>query len=268
MRPLLGPFTSERLARLAAAGDRELGEVARSFGCPSKTLHELVSMSADLTLIFMPKEFQFEAEQFDDRFLFVGPSLSEVPPSPWPFPKDKTKETFRAYISLGTLRNNDAEFYRTCFSAFDEREWQVVMSVGERVDMRSLGPSPKNFHVAVSVPQTALLPHVDVFVTHGGLNSVMESLYFGIPMVVVPSIKEQRLTARRIGELGLGEVLDREILTAQILHRHARSVACDEEIRNRISTMKSLTRSAGGYKRATEFIVRFTEKLIALSQQV
>jgi len=131
------------------------------------------------------------------------------------------------------------------------------MSVGERIDRRSLGSSPKNFYVASSVPQTAILPHVDVFVTHGGLNSVMESLYFGVPVVVVPSIKEQRLTASRVRELGLGAVLERETLTPQTLQQHARSVGCDEETRDRIKTMQSFTHSAGGCKRATEAIVRF-----------
>jgi len=256
-RSVPGRFTSERLAALAAAGDRELEKVASSYGRCPKTLHELVSTPADLTVVFMPREFQFEAESFDDRFLFVGPSLFEASPHPWPFSKDKAEGPLRAYISLGRFEINDAEFYRTCFSAFDQREWQVVMSVGERIDRRSLGSSPKNFYVASSVPQTAILPHVDVFVTHGGLNSVMESLYFGVPVVVVPSIKEQRLTASRVRELGLGAVLERETLTPQTLQQHARSVGCDEETRDRIKTMQSFTHSAGGCKRATEAIVRF-----------
>jgi len=65
-----------------------------------------------LTLVFLPKAFQVEAAQFDERFLFVGPSFIEPPPAPWPVPKKDTSPTIKVYISLGTLRNNEPDFYR------------------------------------------------------------------------------------------------------------------------------------------------------------
>lgn len=260
-RSVVAPFASERLARLAAAADRELDQLARSFEQPSRNLHELVSEVEELTLVFMPKEFQFEAEAFDERFLFVGPSLfDDDAPERWPFEQPATDERLRAYISLGTLRNNEPEFYRTCFSAFNRREWQVVMSVGNQIDLASLQPFPDNFAVVRSVPQIALLPSVDVFVTHGGLNSTMESLYFGVHLVVVPSIGEQRLTASRVQELGLGIVLDHETLTPESLRRSARAVARDPGIRARVKAMQHKARTAGGFMRATEAIHRFATR--------
>jgi NDP-glycosyltransferase len=207
-----------------------------------------------LTLIFMPKEFQFEGDRFDDRFLFVGPSLIETPPERWPFETPATGKPLRVYISLGTLRNNEPGFYRLCFAAFNQREWQVVMSVGDRIDVASLVPYADNFLVARSVQQTALLPNVDVFVTHGGLNSTMESLYFGVPLVVVPSIREQRLTAKRVQELGLGIVLEREILTPGNLGDSVLTVAGDREVGRRVKAMQYLTRAAGGFRRAADAI--------------
>jgi len=251
------PFASDRLSWLAAAADRELEQLARSFGRIPQTLHELISDEEDLTLIFMPREFQAEGQSFDQRFLFVGPSLIETPPERWPFEGADDGNPLRVYVSLGTLRNNDPEFYRRCFSAFDSSAWQVVMSVGEKIDLAALTPIPGNFHVARFVKQSALLSDVDVFVTHGGLNSTMESLYFGVPMVVVPGIGEQRLTAGRVQELGLGVVLQQETLTAEILATTTRNVALDPDIQTRVKAMQSLTRMAGGFKRAAEAIIDF-----------
>jgi MGT family glycosyltransferase len=131
------------------------------------------------------------------------------------------------------------------------------MSVGSETDIGSLGPVPENFIIAPFVPQTGLLQNVDVFVSHGGLNSTMESLYFGVPLVVVPSIAEQRLTARRIQELGLGVTLDHERLTAEVLRESALTAARDPQIRAQVNTMQRYTRTAGGCGRAAQAITQF-----------
>jgi MGT family glycosyltransferase len=211
-----------------------------------------------LTIMFVPKEFQHEGEAFDKRFLFVGPSFVKGDPEPWPFGADHGCNHRRAYISLGTLRNDDAEFYRTCCSAFKPDEWQVVMSVGERVDLNLLDPVPANFLVARSVRQTAILPHVDVFITHGGLNSVMESLYFGVPVVVIPSIKEQQLTAHRVEILGCGTLLERKAVTSESLRQSAYALVKDNALKPRLELMQKKMDATGGYKRAAEAIVQYT----------
>jgi MGT family glycosyltransferase len=259
-RPVVAPFASERLARLAAATDRELSALMASYTKPPLSLADLVSQVDDLTLMFVPREFQHDAEAFDERFLFVGPSFIDGEPESWPFKDRPDKRLRHAYVSLGTMRNDDPEFYRACFSAFAPDEWQVVMSVGEQVDLDSLAPVPENFLVVRSVHQTALLPHADVFVTHGGLNSVMESLAFCVPMVVVPSIKEQQLTARRVQALGCGLELDRDAVTAASLLRHASVIVDHEAIKSRLSIMREKIAAAGGYKRAASAILEHVRK--------
>jgi MGT family glycosyltransferase len=256
-RSVVSSFPSERLARLAAAADRELGALMSSFGKPLLTLEELVSQVEELTIVFVPKEFQHEGDAFDEHFLFVGPCFIAAEPEPWPFAEDYGCKRMRAYISLGTLRNDDPEFYRACFSAFKTDRWQVVMSVGRTVDVNLLGPTPSNFLVERSVRQTAILPHVDVSITHGGLNSVMESLYFGVPMVVIPSIKEQRLTADRIQILGCGSVLERTALTPDSLQQKAYALLEDGTVKSHLGLMRKKIEASGGYKRAAEAIAQY-----------
>jgi len=114
------------------------------------------------------------------------------------------------YVSLGTLFNTDAAFYRTCFEAFAGEDFQVIMAIGGSVIKESLGTPPPNFVVASHVPQLEVLPRVAAFVTHGGMNSVSESLYCGVPVVVIPQMGEQAVVGRRVEQLGAGLYLAKE----------------------------------------------------------
>jgi len=206
-------------------------------------------------LIFMPKAFQFQSEAFDARFRFVGPSLLAPAPMPGDLVPWDRRAPLRALISLGTLRNDEPTFYRTCFEAFEGDEWQIFLSVGQQVDPRTLGRIPKNITVRSHLPQTRLLQDVDVFITHAGLNSAMESMYYGVPMVALPTIAEQRLTAKRIEELGLGVVLDRSALLPGALRNAARIVAQDPTIQQRVVAMQELTLNSGGFVQAVDEIL-------------
>ena len=246
----------------AHAAEQALAAVATSYQLPRLSLRELYAEVPGLTLVFLPKTFQVEAAQFDERFLFVGPSFVAPPLTPWPAATGSESKTTRVYISLGTLRNNEPGFYHMCYSAFPAPDWSVVMSVGDQIDLQALEPVPANFVVKRSVPQTALLPHVDVFVTHGGLNSTMESLFYGVPLVVLPAIKEQETTAARVRELQLGLVPDKSNLTSASLREAANYVLQNERIRQSLQHMKNDIRSAGGYLRATDAIIAYYQQAI------
>lgn len=250
-------LTAPNIQLLAHTAQQALTEVMTSYQLPAMTLRELFSAVPGLTLVFLPKTFQVDGGQFDERFLFVGPSFKEPTFIPWPVASSSPSPTIKVYISLGTLRNNDPGFYQLCLSAFSAPGWSVVMSVGDQIDLSMLGPIPAHFVVRRSVPQTALLPHVDVFVTHGGLNSTMEALYYGVPLVVLPTIKEQETTAKRVLDLHLGLVPDRTHLTVEVLRETVRTVYQDESIRRSVHDIKNAIRHAGGYLRATDAIIAF-----------
>jgi MGT family glycosyltransferase len=123
------------------------------------------------------------------------------------------------YVSLGTLFNADASFYRCCFEALGELDLQVILSVGSNVALASLGRAPVNFHVHSHVPQLDVLRRASVFVTHGGMNSVTESLWYAVPMVVIPQMSEQAMVGRRVEQLGAGVYLSKSEVTAETLRR-------------------------------------------------
>ena len=68
---------------------------------------------------------------------------------------------------------------------------------------------PDNILMFHFVPQLETLQHTDVFITHGGMNSVNESLFYGVPMIVVPQALDQSLVAKRVCELGVGLTIEK-----------------------------------------------------------
>ncbi len=151
------------------------------------------------TIVYTSKEFQPMADTFSKRYAFVGPSIRHSPPV-----QNDKKDRKVVYISLGTVLNQNRDFYQNYIKAFANTDYDVVMSVGEKTKISSLGSIPGNFTVKNSVDQISILQIADVFITHCGMNSANESLYFGVPMVLFPQHSEQRMVADRVVELGIG----------------------------------------------------------------
>ena len=215
--------------------------------------------SEALNIVFIPKEFQLDGETFDvQRFVFVGPSIQPRPDeSNFPFEQLTGQPTI--YISLGTVFNNQAAFYKMCFAALKDEPWQVVLSTGRQVDPTSLDPIPANFLVRPQVPQFEVLQHASLFVTHCGMNSTMESLYYWVPMVGIPQMPEQMMTAQRIQVLSLGTVLDGKTLTVEQLHATMKAAHSNADYRINAQAMQQHVRNAGGYTRAADAIMNFAQ---------
>ena len=105
---------------------------------------------------------------------------------------------------MGTVNNDMMSFYKTCIDVFKNTDYQVIMSVGNLVSLESFGELPKNISVFSCVDQIAVLKKADAFVSHCGMNSVSESLYFEVPLVMLPQTTEQKGVAQRVLELGAG----------------------------------------------------------------
>ena len=163
----------------------------RRHGYPVKGLLDLIQNDNETdTIVYTSRAFQPMAETFSDRYAFVGPSLperalAEQPPKARPL----------VYISLGTVMNRQADFYRSCIAALEKEPLDVVMSVGEGVDPASLSLAPANFRIERRVDQLAVLARADVFLTHCGMNSANEAIWFGVPTVLYPQQSEEAAVA-------------------------------------------------------------------------
>lgn len=96
--------------------------------------------------------------------------------------------------------------------------------------VREMAPARRTFRSCLA-PLLAAIQHATVFLSHAGMNSTMESLYYGVPLVTVAQIDEQAANAARVEELGAGRQLARADLTPQLLRETVETVAADDGIR-------------------------------------
>jgi len=193
-----------RLPRLRALVSKRL---SRRFGWRYDDLvDEITRNGPDLNITYTTRSFQLYAEDFPvPRYAFVGAAVGGRATSGFDAPAGSGP---LVYVSLGTRLNTSARFFRSCVEAFRGTGARVIMSIGDSVRPGRLGPLPPTIAVRRSVPQLEVLSRASLFITHGGMNSVNEALYYGVPMVVVPMGNDQPTVARRVVELGLGEALD------------------------------------------------------------
>ncbi len=248
-------FTAHPQRRQFHAIARTLGH---TYGLPQPQPLDMFRNEAELNLVYTSAEFQPAGASFSSRFKFVGPSLA--PPevdTPLPFPLPTNTPVL--YISLGTLFNEDISFYRTCFDTFASMSIYVIMSVGAKVSVEQLGHIPANFTVRQSVPQLAVLRHAQVFITHGGMNSVHEALFLGVPMVVIPQAADQHFVAQRIHAVRAGIRLNRKQLSQRTLRQAVERVLSNPAYRAASHAVGASLRRAGGYARAAHEINEFKQ---------
>ena len=168
----------------------------REVGYPVKGLLDIVQNDNETnTIVYTSKYFQPCAETFSDRYHFIGPSIRPITQ-----PMEKTAEK-TVYISMGTV-NQNREFYRNCINVLGKTDWQVIISMGTNTE--HFENVPGNIQIYESVDQMAVLSIADAFITHCGMNSASEGLYFQVPLILFPQTNEQGAVAKRIEELCAG----------------------------------------------------------------
>jgi MGT family glycosyltransferase len=209
-----------------------------------------------LNLVFTSREFQIGGSVFDDSYRFVGPSIAGRQDYQ-DFPVQRIAGQAPILISMGTMYNDEAGFYRDCFQAFAGWPDTFVLAVGHRVDRTQYGEPPANFIVCEYVPQVALLETARLFITHGGINSAHEAMLHGVPMVVLPQRADHYVVAGQVEAAGAGVVLDRSMATPERLANVAQCALADPLFRIRSARMGETLRAAGGHQRAADEIFEF-----------
>ena len=168
-------------------------------GYPVKSVLDIIQNDNNTdTIVYTSPEFQPCSETFSEKYVFVGPSIRPVENM------IEKKSDKLIYISMGTVINDSTEFYKKCIEALANTKYQVIMSVGNLINIEDLGAVPDNITISRFVDQIAVLSQADVFLTHCGMNSVNESLYYKVPLVMYPQTSEQDGVATRVEQLGAG----------------------------------------------------------------
>lgn len=216
----------------------------REKGYPVKSLLEIVQNDNDTnTIVYTSKYFQPCSDTFSDRYHFIGPSIRPIKE---PFIKTAEKTV---YISMGTV-NQNKEFYRNCIHALGSTDWQVIISMGTNTE--HFDNLPTNIQIYESVDQMAVLSIADVFITHCGMNSVSEGLYFKVPMVLFPQTPEQGAVARRTEELGAGVRL--KSVSEEDILQSLKSVLYEQDYKESAIKISDSFHSCGGATEARAFL--------------
>ena len=213
-------------------------------GYPVKGILDIVQNDNDTnTIVYTSKYFQPCAETFSDKYHFIGPSIRPIKE---PFAKTAEKTV---YISMGTV-NQNREFYRNCIHALGQTDWQVIISMGTNTE--HFGHLPKNIQIYESVDQMAVLSIADAFITHCGMNSASEGLYFRVPLVLFPQTPEQGAVAKRTQELGAGVML--KSISEEDVMDALKTVLFESSYKESAVRISDSFHECGGAKEAREFL--------------
>lgn len=271
-RIFTAPVTNEVLMQeyIASKGPLSIFQhkwIARAFtksiakNIPMKTdnwLDEILYNPPELNFVYTLREYQPYAEEFpDEQYKFLGPSIYARKAAAFDFVKG-TKPV--VYISLGTVVKGAVSFFQNCLEAFRGEHVEVIISAGQAFDVRKLKNVPSNVHIYKSVPQVEVLKMADVFVTHGGMNSVSEALVSGTPMVVIPFASDQPVNARCVEQLGVGKQIAYSMVNRDVLKNTVFSMLSDSEIKYNIARLQQLIKSAPGNSGGAEMIICYYQE--------
>jgi MGT family glycosyltransferase len=166
----------------------------------------------------VPKEFDFDNPLLPPQFHYTGPFHDGKGRPTVDFPWDRLTGEPLIYASMGTLMNGRVDVFRTIVAGVAKHKGtQLVLSIGNQLDPKQIGPVPGNAIIVNQTPQLELLKRTSVCITHAGLNTVLESLAQGVPQVAIPITFDQPGVAARIAAKKTGVTAPFEKLTSDRL---------------------------------------------------
>ena len=189
-----------------------------------------------------------------DNFHYAGPFVDREAGPAVEFPWHRLDSRPLVYISLGTTRKGDVTAFRMAAEACDHLNLQLVVSLGGRRDSDVLGNLPCNTIVVREAPQREVIKRSKVVITHGGLNTVLESLMEGKPMLVIPKFFDQPSVAVRLELLGVAKVLREDLVSAEKIRHVLSEILSDPRYEEAACRVRQKVVAARGAELAAKII--------------
>jgi MGT family glycosyltransferase len=142
-------------------------------------------------------------------------------------------------VSLGTVFHRIPGIYEAIIEALKWESVNLLVAAGADQDPARFGPQPANVRIEPSLPLPLLLPNAALFITHGGFNSVKESLSAGTPMLVVPLGGDQHYSAQRCEALGVGLAVPPGSRTPEVIRERALQILGDDRYGRRSAEVRA-----------------------------
>jgi len=236
----------------------EFDEWMREQGCPPLPELAFIHESPDLDLFLYPEEADYE------RSRPLGPvwrrldSCVRATEDAYEIPAPIAEgDGALVYLSLGSLGSADTELMQRLLDLLGDTRHRYVVSMGPQHDLLRLAPNQAGAEV---VPQTSVLPQVDLVITHGGNNTVTECFHFGRPMLVLPIFWDQHDNATRVAEAGFGERLDTYSFADGELIAAVDRLLADDALAARMAAISRRLRADPGTERAAAAILELAAR--------
>jgi len=166
------------------------------------------------------------------------------------------------YISMGTVVYDAIELYKALIKVLSDFDGTVVVSVGRSAKLDEFGNVPPHIKLLEFVPQLDVLEQTDVFVTHGGWNSINESLYYGVPMLLIPQMlhADQPLNATRMEEIGVGLHIHKTEVTEAKLNEGIHKLLNEPKFSEECCKWSKIFQEKNGVQEAIELLMNIAKQ--------
>jgi zeaxanthin glucosyltransferase len=229
-----------------------LMEQRRTWGLP--TLNGYNDTSSKLAQISQqPEAFEFPRQKISSSLHFCGPLRRPgAIDQQSVFPYEQLNGKLLVYGSLGTLQGRKSEIFQMMAAACESLPVQLVIAHGGNLDERTITQLPGDPIALPWVPQLDLLSRVSVCITHCGMNTVLDALSNGVPMVGLPQVHDQPGIASRIDWSHTGIVFSPAKQTLENLSRAISNLIEDDSYRKSAQKVAQSIRASGGVSRAAD----------------
>jgi MGT family glycosyltransferase len=231
---------------------------------PCTNINDFYSVSKLAIISQQVAEFEYPRPNLTGLLHFTGPHFDATARKSVDFPFEKLNGQPLIYASMGTLQNRLHNIFHHIAESCVGLDAQLVLALGGGLEPQDLPNLPGNPIVVKYAPQLELLQKASLTICHAGTNTVLESLFYGVPLVTIPITNDQPGVAARIVWSGTGKFISTSRLTTPRLRQAIEEVLTQPSYKNNALRLKTAMNQAGGVGRAVDII----EEVILKNQSV
>lgn len=212
-----------------------------------------------LNLYLFPKFLQPPGDVFGTDCFYAGRCAGEQPyyggwRNTW------ADDTAVALVSTSTTYVQGAPYFKACVSALADMQWRGILSIGDSGDPASMGPLPEKFEIVQHNSHIKILPYIDLFICLGGIVTMSEAAYHGVPLVVASrGFPELEWQAERMSGIGMGVWIHEHEITADGIKAAITGLLQDQLILAKVKELRRTVRSEPGGEETANRIEEYLE---------
>lgn len=176
-------------------------EISNKYNVDYNDAYYLLSGKGNKNIVHTTRVFQPLGNEFGSEYIFLNPERKQNR-------KNIAIRKKTIYISLGSVLY-DEKFYQFCIEMFKNTKFEIIINISDKIERDKFFNVPPNISLYQYVDQEEILQRCDLFITHGGMNSVNEAISYLVPMIVYPIEGDQFLVCKRVEELGVGRRMEK-----------------------------------------------------------